>query len=266
VVVFDRHGTALDTAGPPGPIDSLALSPTGDRVLVRGVSNWLAEIGRKERSPLPNDADWRFWSADGRLVGARGSKVFLRAGDDGRTETLGEMPSEIAGLWALSPDGQVAVGLFNSRFARVPVSEMSMLARWKTLTDTDDNQVDASLSPDGHYLLYTSDTGVYVQPFSGGGRRERIAAEGIDAVWRGDGKEIAYIRDNAVWSVAVAEARGTSTGLAFGLPQKLFGGLRRAPASVAQSQSLAVSRDGSRFYIVQAVKQPAGDVIQLKIR
>jgi len=45
-----------------------------------------------------------------------------------------------------------------------------------------------------------------------------------------------------------------------------FGLLVLAPASVAQSQSLAVSRDGSRFDVVQAVKQPVGDVIHLKIR
>ena len=266
VVVFDRHGTALDTAGPPGAIDSLALSPKGDRVLVRGVSNWLAEYGRKDRSPLPDDVNWRFWAADGRLVGSRGSKVVVRDADDGRTETLGDMPSEIAGPWALSPDGHVVVGLLNSRFARAPVSEMSTLAQWKTLTDTDDNQVDASLSPDGRYVLYDSDTGVYVQPLSADGRRERIAAQGVDAVWRADGKEIAFVSGDALWTVSVTEARGTSTGLTFGEPMKLFGGLRRAPASVAQSQSLAVSRDGSRFYVVQAVKQPAGDVIHLKIR
>jgi eukaryotic-like serine/threonine-protein kinase len=266
VVVFDRRGTVLDTAGPAGAIQSLALSTAGDRLLVRGVSHWLAEVGRRERSPLPDDVDWRFWSADGRLVGTRGSKVFVRAADGARTETLGDMPSEISGLWALSPDRQVVVGLFNGRFARAPVSEMSVLARWKTLSDTDDNQVDASLSPDGRYVLYNSDTGVYVQAVSGEGRRERIAAEGVDAVWRGDGKEIAFISDNALWSVAVTESRGTSTALTFGAPEKLFGDLRRAPATVAQSQSLGVSRDGSRFYFVQAVKQPASDVIQLMIR
>ena len=265
VVGFDRHGTALDTAGPAAPIDSIALSPAGDRVLVGGVSDWLAEFGRKERSALPPDVNWRFWSSDGRLVGMRGSTVLLRAVDGSRTETLGNVPSEVAGVWALSPDGKVIIGLLNGRFARAQVSEMSNLANWRTFTDTDDSQVDASLSPDGRYVLYNSDTGVYVQDVSGDRHRERIAPQGVDATWRRDGREIVFIAENAVWSIAVSEPRGASAGPTFGAPQKLFGGLRSAPATVAQSQALAVSRDGSRFYFVQGVKQPVADVIHVKL-
>jgi hypothetical protein len=39
--------------------------------------------------------------------------------------------------------------------------------------------------------------------------------------------------------------------------------VRPAPSTVAQSQSLAVSRDGSRFFLVQGVEQPEADVIHV---
>jgi len=83
---------------------------------------------------------------------------------------------------------------------------------------------------------------------------------GIDPVWRGDGKEIAFVRDNAVWSVAVTGSAGAPT---FGSPERLFEGVRRAPSAVGQSQGLAVSRDGSRFFLVQGVEQPDTNVIHV---
>ncbi|HEY6121859.1 MAG TPA: hypothetical protein VIV66_18015 [Pyrinomonadaceae bacterium] len=39
--------------------------------------------------------------------------------------------------------------------------------------------------------------------------------------------------------------------------------MRPAPAAVYQSQGLAVSRDGSRFFIAQGVEQPDTNVIHV---
>jgi hypothetical protein len=38
-----------------------------------------------------------------------------------------------------------------------------------------------------------------------------------------------------------------------------------APAAVFQSRSLAVSRDGSRIFLLQAVQQPPGNVIHVMV-
>ncbi len=81
-----------------------------------------------------------------------------------------------------------------------------------------------------------------------------------DPVWRGDGKEIFFVRDEAVWSVKVT---GSADSPAFSAPEKLFAGVRRAPTAVFQSQGLSVSRDGSRFFIVQGVEQPDTNVIHI---
>ena len=132
---------------------------------------------------------------------------------------------------------------------------------WTPLVGSDEGHADLSFSPDGRFVLYdVFQGGIYVQPFPGPGRRQLIDQGGIDPVWRGDGKEITFVGDNAVWSVAVNVSNGTST---FGPPQRLFEGVRRAPGAVAQSQGLAVSRDGSRFFIVQGVEQPETNVIHV---
>lgn len=124
---------------------------------------------------------------------------------------------------------------------------------------------DWTFSPDGRYVLYRvsrsePSTGIYVQPFPGPGRRQQISAEGIDPVWRHDGKEILFWDDGAIWSVAVS---GSAGALSFGQPQKLFGGTRRSGSSVALSRGLAVSADGSRIFWVQGADQPDDGVINV---
>jgi hypothetical protein len=264
VVAFDRHGKPIGTAGPVSAMDSVLLSPSDDsRVFVSGDLPWLASLGEAGRSVLPRDVDWTSWSSDGRrLLGDRQGTLITRDVENGAVETIGSIPREVS-VWMLSPDREIVLGRMKGRAVWARVAGMAAANAWTPMTDTDEGQADASFSPDGRFVLYDADTdgrsGIYVQPFPGPSRRQKIAA-GIDPVWRADGKEIAFIQDEAVWSVAVSASGGA---LAFGDPQKLFEGVRRAPAAVFQSQSLAVSRDGSRFFLVQAVKQPAGSVIHV---
>jgi hypothetical protein len=57
----------------------------------------------------------------------------------------------------------------------------------------------------------------------------------------------------------------SETGVTPGEPRRLFGGLRRAPGTFAQSQRIAVSRDGARIHVVQGIEQPSGNVINVLI-
>ena len=102
---------------------------------------------------------------------------------------------------------------------------------WTPLVGSDESHSDLSFSPDGRFVLYETfpSSGIYVQPFPGPGRRQLIDQRGIDPIWRGAGKEIVFVRDNAVWSVAVNMSVGTPT---FASPVRLFEGVRRAPAAV----------------------------------
>ena len=164
-------------------------------------------------------------------------------------------------MFALSPDRKFALGRFGAQAVWAQVAEMTEPKAWKPLTDLDETPSDVSFSPDGRFVVYDA-RGVYVQPFRGAGRRQLVDGSGRDRVWRRDGREIVYVREDAVWSAPVS-ARGETITL--GSPQRLFDGVRRSPSAVAQSQSLAVASDGSRFYLTQGVQQPTADVIHVLI-
>jgi hypothetical protein len=210
------------------------------------------------------DVFWWNWSADGqRLLGSRQNTLISRAIEGGPAETtIGTIPAGIARLWTVSPDARSVLGLREGRAVWAPIAGMGEAASWRPLSDADEGQVDVSFSPDGQFVLYTTDSGIYIQAFPGPARRQRISDSGVDPVWRGDGKEILFERGVAVWSVAVARSGTAATP---GEPRRLFGGLVRNPGTVAQTQRIAVSRDGSRIHVVQGIEQPATSVIHVLI-
>src|SRR5439155_8061746 len=208
------------------------------------------------RVALPRDTQWFDWLPDGaRVLGlSGGSSVVARPADSiSGSDQIAQLPQGSFYPKVISHDGKFILGRLPhtgaARWAR-----LSDLAAgvWTPLVGSEELLNDISFSPDGRFVLY-SGPGIYVQPFPGPGRRQLIDERGIDPVWRGDGKEILFTRDNAVWSVAVTSSAGTPT---FGSPERLFEGVRRAPSAVGESQGLAVSRDGSRVFLLQGLEQP----------
>lgn len=261
VVTFNRQGQQLGVSGPPGAIETVLMSPLDDaRLLVRGDAYFLVNAGEAGRASLPQDVMWAFWSPDGHLVGRRRETGFGRIGTDGAIEPIGAVADGVS-VFALSPDGRFALGRVGAQAVWAPVAEMIEPKAWKPLTDLDETASDVSFSPDGRFVVYDA-RGVYVQPFPGAGRRQLVDGSGRDPVWRRDGREILYVRDDAVWSAPVSARGGT---IAFNSPLRLFSGVRRSPSAVAQSQSLAVASNGSRFYLTQGVEQPTADVIHVLI-
>ena len=134
----------------------------------------------------------------------------------------------------------------------------------KSLLQTGETISHARFSPDGRWIVYTASAagserggiytggGTYVQPYPGPGLRKQVTSRGNYPVWRKDGKEIVYLDEyqgrNYIWSVPLA-ARGNE--FQAGTPSPLFPA--RLPATTfGDLNFLAVSRDGSRFYIPQA--------------
>ena len=266
VTVLDRKGKMLGSAGPPGAIESVFVSPTDDsRLLVLGEDTAVVEVGQSGRLGFPRDIQWFNWSPDGRRVlGVQGRDhlVSRQADNLGTTDQIGQLPKERLGLKVLSPDGKSILGRIESGGGGwIRVTDM-VAGSWTPLVGSDESHADLSFSPDGRFVLYDAfpSSGIYVQPFPGPGHRQLIDQRGIDPVWRGDGKEILFIRDDAVWSVTVT---GSADSPTFGSPEKLFDGVHRAPTAVAQSQGLAVSRDGSRIFMVQGVEQPNTNMIHV---
>jgi len=263
VTAFDRRGNQLGTSGPPGAMDIVSVSPADDSRLLTAEPFWLLTAGETARGSLPAGVTWVGWEPGGqRLVGRRDGALVARQVAGGELETIGAIAGAVSTFFAMSPDRTAVLGRVAGRVAWARVRDMADAGAWTPIFDVDESQVDATFSPDGSFVLYTADGGVYVQPFPGPGRRQLIDASGRDPVWRGDGKEILYVREDAVWSVAVSRSAGDVT---LGTPERLFSGLRLPPGYVAESQPLAVSRDGSRIYFLQGVPQPAGDVIHVRI-
>ena len=283
VTIFDRGGKEIGTAGPPTVVQTLRLAPDETRLLVGfNATAWLLEPGRPGRQQVEQGDLSTQWSPDGskliNVVPGNDSRVMERS-------VVGQGPvrelAKPSGMWFLqdiSPDGKAL--LLNRGILDTTVFSLSLddrQAEPKSLLQAGETIAHARFSPDGRWIVYTASAagserggiytggGTYVQPYLGTGLPQQVTSRGNYPVWRKDGKEIVYLDEhqgrNYVWSVPLA-ARGNK--LQAGTPTPLFPA--RLPATTFGDQNfLAVSRDGSRFFIPQAVEQPESDVIHVRI-
>jgi serine/threonine protein kinase len=109
----------------------------------------------------------------------------------------------------------------------------------------------ARISPDGHWVAYTSDESgtaeVYLDsyPQSSRGRVKISLGGGVHPVWRGDGRELYYWRDGALVAVPMATSIDGAAPVS-GAQTVLF----RAPYLASLNTMYDVSSDGQRFVIV----------------
>jgi hypothetical protein len=126
---------------------------------------------------------------------------------------------------------------------------------------TEFNESEATFSPDGDWIAYTSDESgkpeVYIQPFAGrlsGHAAKRSISEGGGAwpKWRRDGKELFYLAlDRKLMSVDL-RAGSLTAGSSFdiGTPRVLF--------QASSTDSIySVTRDGQRFLFNVPTKEQA---------
>ena len=273
VVTFDRTGKALGVSGRPGVISSIELSPREPTLFVSGQPSMVVDAGETMAAPMPQGftteglLSTAGWLADGALGVVDTNRQVKKVARDGFQTSLGAVAPGV-GLLKVSPDGRVAFGQQQgSRLILMwtPLSSEAGRGSWTPLFDVDEVQSDASPAPDGRFVVYTGSVGkgasVFVQPLPGTGRRQTIDT-GDDPVWRADGREILYLKDNGVWSVSVSTS---GAALQLGRPQRVFDGLRLLPGRVMNNRVLAVSADGSRIYVVQALEQPKTDVIHVQM-
>ncbi len=117
---------------------------------------------------------------------------------------------------------------------------------------TEFNETNGAFSPDGKWIAYESDESgkyeIYVQPFPSTGAKGTVSTNGGRwAKWRGDGKELFFLRGSTLMAV---EVKGGASFEA-GVPQPLF----ETPLTPSILQRYAVTRDGQRFLI----PAPGGD-------
>jgi hypothetical protein len=285
VTIFDREGKEIGTAGPPTVVQTLRLAPDETRLLVGfNATAWLLEPGRPGRQQLEQGDLGTLWSPDGskliatNVVPGNNSRVMERSiTGQGPVRELAK-PSGIWSLQDISPDGKSL--LLNRGPLDTTVFSLSLddvQREPKSLLQMGETIAHARFSPDGRWIVYTASAagserggiytggGTYVQQYPGPGLRKQVTSRGNYPIWRKDGKEIVYLDEyqgrNYIWSVPLA-VRGNE--FQAGTPSPLFPA--RLPATTfGDLNFLAVSRDGSRFYIPQAVEQPDSDVIHVRM-
>jgi dipeptidyl aminopeptidase/acylaminoacyl peptidase len=283
LIWFDRAGREVGTVG--SLIKSLftnrpRLSPDGKRVATTSlVTNpetmnqdiWVIDLARDLPTPLTDDPGREvnpIWSPDGSRVAyfsIRRKGVYQRAANaTGPEELLFKATSIGTSDW--SPDGRF---IFFSRLDEqtgrdVWAAALSNSVKPYPLLNTQFDEYQAQLSPDGRWLAYVSDEPgsyqIYVRPFTAegklGGDKLRISTGGGNQPrWRRGGGELFYVAaDGQMMAVAV---RTSGPTFEHGAPQALFKTRRQFDALMFMGINYDVSADGQRFLIATPVGEAA---------
>jgi serine/threonine protein kinase/Tol biopolymer transport system component len=278
LVWFDRSGRSLGSIGEPGHYANPALSPDDQRVAVSRHDPtaaqsdvWLIDLKRRLPSKFTfaeTSEGMPLWSPDGnRLAYRSGSYLVMKAATGaGPEERLVDNLSSSDTPLAWSPDGRMLIyTTFDSRTS----TSLWMLPlegdrKRLPVPNTGDIQVQAQISPDGHWLAYVSTEGgrydVYVRPFpSGDGKWLISPSGGLEPSWRRDGKELFYLApDGSLMAVTVT----TKTTFEPSPPDRLFETKMSTVRNVAFTRNQYVaSADGQRFLISQPTGTPASIVV-----
>lgn len=268
------------------------ISPDGTRLAVSifdplpshrfgfGLGKWTSDIwifdvatGAGSRFTFDQAADFEpAWSPDStRIVFASnrgGSLDMYRKSARGGPEELMLRSPGATRAQAWSPDERFIV------YATVDPAtrwDLWMLPtsgdrRPRPLLRSEFNENQATVSPDGRWIAYTSDeTGryeVYVQNFPALDRKWQISTRGGgDARWRADGRELFYIAENGTL-MAVAVKTGTTFEPGAGEP--LFDSGNQPGWAVARNH-YDVSRDGRRFLVMSPVDADRSSALTLVV-
>ena len=274
----DRSGQLLSTIGQPQwTIASIAISPDGTRIAVRGVNNekdnphvWVFDVARGTRSLLTTNAaneGQPAWSAKGdrlAFISYRNGLADLYIKPTFGTEQEVQLTTnpnlhDFAPNW--SPDGKYII--FHTQDPKTNDRNVMYLS-----LDRDRNPVPfvqtsrlealATFSPDGRYVAYQSDeTGkweVYVKSFPPNEARWKVSMNGgVWPKWSGRGDELFFFEGNNLMSVPVqlrpsfrpGETRKLFTGEQVGMGAGAMEGL---------NATYDVTRDGQKFVVVQRAK------------
>jgi eukaryotic-like serine/threonine-protein kinase len=267
---FDRSGERLMTLAEPGHQQlRLQLSPDEKQVAVDRMDSqagafdvWLIDQARGIPSRFTFDPsfDWYpVWSPDGARIAFASNRMghydlYVKISSSGagkeelllKTEQM-KFPTD----WSF--DGRFL--LYNQFDPRTHYDVWVLALSDKKPTPflhTEFNERDASFSPDGKWIAYTSDESgkeeIYAQTFPASGNKLQISkGGGSRARWCRDGKELFYLAaDRKIMAVKVT----IGATIQAGAPQPLFD--TRIAHSFAR---FAVAANGQRFLVPVPVSE-----------
>jgi serine/threonine-protein kinase len=213
---IDRSGKAVTLATKPEAYWTPRVSPSGKRIAyllssAKGTDLWTYDINRETPKQLTFGAggggSWLAWTPDEQHIayGANraGSQTLWWIRSDGSGQPMPLLESRDL-LWPgfFTPDGRTLVYTENAaQILALPLDltdpERPKVGHPEPLP-TAKNASDPALSPDGHWLAYTSaESGpreIFVQPFPGAGPRIRISTQGGRfPVWSRTGHELLFL-------------------------------------------------------------------------
>jgi len=273
-VTPDGQSESLNLPG--GNFDQPRLSPDGTR-LAYGFTGadantdiWVLDLERRIPTRLTFEAgmdSYPIWTPNGSHIifwsERDGGGLYRQAADGtGAAERLtGPRRNGIEIPSAFTPDGSRL--LLYSQNTTSAESDLYVLSTGsgeppEVLVGTPFDEDFSDLSPDGHWLVYSSDESgsdqVYVRPFpnADAGKWQVSGDYGIDPVWAPDGKELYYRTNDAVMVVRVE----TEPTFVAALPEPLF---RTEARLVGVRGSFDVTPDGETFYMFSSSNSVAGD-------
>jgi len=272
-VWVDRTGRETPVAAPPADYQEFALSPDGTRIAVRIGSVqgavWVYDLVRNTSSRITFEADkvgatFPTWTPDGTRVAFGEPLSWKRADGIGAVERLDD--AAVRAPQAFSADGKTL--MFEDRSAGggygLGVLTLEDKSSATLVIDGPAAERNASLSPDGRWLAYSSnETGqrqVFVRPFPDvNSGRWQISTDGGDwPVWNPTGSELFYRGPTVVMMVGFR----TEPTFSPGPPSKLFD---RTFVGGLANRRMAVSRDGQRFLIFAPPQGATGDKARSQI-
>src|SRR5438445_146682 len=274
---YDRHGKVLGTVGPPDDYEDPRLSPDGRQIAVTrrdpdtGISNiWLYDVTSNAPtrfSYFPTFDHIPSWSPDGKRIVFDSNRngaadIYVKAFGGEETVLFQSPAIEQPTDW--SPDGSRIIFQTYDLATRWDLWMFSLADhRAAPLLREPANEKEGQLSPDGKWIVYTSDEAgrpdVYVSRFPSMTGRWQISSTGgggSQPRWRHDGREIFFLSsDRKMMSAEVRTSGADFTSL---VPQALF----QTRARYTGERCYDVSADGQRFAVNSMVlDQPVSPIV-----
>ena len=241
---LDREGRWTPTRLPPGPYQSVRLSPDGNRVLVcagtgGGASDlWVGDLatGGMNRLTYGNASGQGMWLRDGqRMVfplgdSTGGTAIVVRRLDGaGAERVLLHLPWPLIAT-DVTPDGAKVLisdyGRAQGRMREASLEGDPAARELPPAPGNERNEQAGVVSPDGRWLAYVSNRTrreeIYVSALDGSGGRWQVSTRGAGGVrWGHDSRELFFVEQGTERVMRVSlQVQGAD--LVVGQPEALF--------------------------------------------
>jgi serine/threonine-protein kinase len=270
---LDLHGVVTPFEAPLQSYMEPRISPDGSRIATsiqygKDADIWVYDIPRKSLSKLTFGGVNRTpaWSPDGKRIayyaydGGKQSLIVRQADGSGEPEILNSGFGRMY-IDSWSRDGSVMIFDISGATRKVAspagaISDLFMMSLTgdrtpKPFLETQFDEWQASLSPDGKWIAYSSNESgtyqVYIRQFpQGGGKWVVSTGEGYGPHWAPDGKTLYYYTPGKLLSVPIQIA----PSLVVGKPQVIVNGYQQK--SVDSGLMYDISPDGQWFVVAQS--------------